>query len=121
MSFSARISFSELARIGSINRIKQTNKLLNRGNTDRKHQQQKKKKINVEVLNKLLLTEIAAFIINITYKLWNYWTLNSAADVYVYNDLARFKFKRAASVDDVLFTSKDAYNVQAYKTVILTV
>jgi hypothetical protein len=56
-----------------------------------------------------------------TYKLQNYWTLNSAADVHVYNNPARFKFERAAGIDDVLFTSKDAYDVQAYRTVILTV
>jgi hypothetical protein len=64
---------------------------------------------------------MAAFAVNMTYKLQNCWTLNSAADVHVCNDLARFKFERAAGVDDVLFTGKNAYDVQAYGTVILTV
>jgi hypothetical protein len=78
---------------GVVNRAKERAaesalKLLNRDNRDRKQQQ--KKKINAEALEELLLIKITAFIVNIIYKLQNCWTLNSAADVYVYNDLARF-------------------------------
>jgi predicted 2-oxoglutarate/Fe(II)-dependent dioxygenase YbiX len=91
----------------------------NRGNRDRKQQQ--KKKINAEASEESSLTEMAAFAVNMTYKLQNCWTLDSAADVHVCNDLARFQFERTAGVDDVLFAGKDAYDVQAYGTVILTV
>jgi hypothetical protein len=54
------------------------------------------------------------------YKLQNCRTLDSAADIHVYNDVSRFKFERTAEENELLYAGKESHEIQAYSTVELT-
>jgi Reverse transcriptase (RNA-dependent DNA polymerase) len=86
--------------------------------------QTKKKDENVKPSNleeNSLSTHGGFAVGQLTYKLQNCWTLDSAADIHVCNNSSRFKFERAAGEKELLFAGKEAYEIQAYGTVDLAV
>jgi hypothetical protein len=55
-----------------------------------------------------------------SYKLKNYWTLDSGTDIHVCNDRTRFKFERVATEQDVLIAGKTTYEIEAFSSVEIT-
>jgi hypothetical protein len=57
------------------------------------------------------------------YKLYNSWTLDNASDIYVCNDLGRSEYTetRTAISDDILYSSKTAYQIESFGIVRIVV
>jgi hypothetical protein len=57
------------------------------------------------------------------YKLYNSWTLDNASDIYICNDLGRNEYTetRTAISDDILYSSKTAYQIESFGTVRIVV
>ena len=56
-----------------------------------------------------------------SYKLENCWILDSGADIHICNDPNRFIFDRTATEENILFSGKTTYQIEAYGTVMITV
>jgi hypothetical protein len=57
------------------------------------------------------------------YKLYNSWTLDNTSDIYIYNDLGRSKYTetRTAISDNILYSSKTAYQIESFGTIRIVV
>jgi hypothetical protein len=87
-----------------------------------KKQVQTKKDDSQPSSEESVLSTMGAFAAGkLTYKLQNYWTLDSAADIHICNDVSHFKYEKTAGEEDTLFGGKETYQIHAYGTVDLTV
>jgi hypothetical protein len=113
LSKNARLRhFVEIARKQALKKL-ETSK--------QKKQPPTKQKDGQPSLDEHLLSPLEAFAAGkLMYKLQNCWTLDSAADIHVCNDVSRFKFEKTAE-EEALFAGKEAYKIQAYGTVDLAV
>ncbi len=57
----------------------------------------------------------------ISYKLINYWTLNSEIDIHVCNDSDRFQLNRMTDSEDQLVIDKIVYDIESYETMNIVV
>jgi flagellar motility protein MotE (MotC chaperone) len=57
----------------------------------------------------------------VSYKLINYWTLDSDIDIHVCNDSDRFQLNRMIDSDDQLAVEKIVYDIESYETMNIVV
>ena len=55
-----------------------------------------------------------------SFKLENCWILDSGAGIHICNDPDRFQFERPATEDNILFSGRTLYSIEAYGSVMIT-
>jgi hypothetical protein len=59
----------------------------------------------------------------VEYKLYNSWTLDNTSDIHICNNLGRSEYTetRTATSDDILYSSKTAYQIESFGTIRIVV